>query len=37
LKRKIEYLNDYEINQNKNVKRKLMDMNAQKLDEELHE
>jgi predicted DNA-binding protein YlxM (UPF0122 family) len=34
LKRKIEYLNDYETNKNQNVKRKLKDTNAQKLDEQ---
>ncbi|CAF5043856.1 unnamed protein product, partial [Rotaria sp. Silwood1] len=37
LKRKAEYLNDYETNQNQNVKRKLMDVNSQKLDEEVYE
>ncbi|CAF2944116.1 unnamed protein product [Rotaria sp. Silwood2] len=37
LKRKAEYLNDYETNQNQNVKRKLMDVNSQKLNEEVYE
>ncbi len=37
LKRKTEYLNDYQTNQNQNVKRKLMDGNAQKLDEQENE
>ncbi|CAF4034027.1 unnamed protein product, partial [Rotaria sp. Silwood1] len=37
LKRKTEYLNDYETNHNQNVKRKLMDVNAQKLNEEVCE
>ncbi|CAF1292395.1 unnamed protein product [Rotaria sordida] len=31
LKRNTEYLNDYETNQNQNVKRKLKDTAAQKL------
>ncbi|CAF4102406.1 unnamed protein product [Rotaria sp. Silwood1] len=31
-KHKTEYLNDYETNKNKNVKRKSKDVNAQKLD-----
>jgi hypothetical protein len=37
LKRKAEYFNDYETNQNQNVKRKLTDMNSQKLDEQVYE
>ncbi|CAF1116814.1 unnamed protein product [Rotaria magnacalcarata] len=37
LKRKAEYLNDYETNQNQNVKRKVMNVNAQKLDEDVYE
>ena len=37
LKRKTEYLNDYETNQNQNVKRKLKNVNAQKLDEQVYE
>ncbi|CAF0951540.1 unnamed protein product [Rotaria sordida] len=37
LKHKIEYLNGYEINQTQNVKRRLKDVNAQKLDEQVNE
>ncbi|CAF2033975.1 unnamed protein product, partial [Rotaria magnacalcarata] len=37
LKRKPEYLNDYETNQNQNVKRKVMNVNAQNLDEDVYE
>ena len=37
LKRKAEYLSDYETNQNQSVKRKIMGMYAQKLDEEVNE
>ncbi|CAF1023635.1 unnamed protein product [Rotaria sordida] len=37
LKRKAGYLNDYETNQNQNVKRKLIDVNSQKLNEKVYE
>lgn len=37
LKRKTEYLHDYETNQNQQSKRKFKDVNAQKLDEHVYE
>ena len=37
LKRKTEYLNDYETNQNQTVKRKSRGVNVQKLDEQVYQ
>ncbi|CAF4239687.1 unnamed protein product [Rotaria sordida] len=37
LKRKTEYLKDYETNQNQTVKRKSRDVNVQTLDEQIYE
>jgi transposase len=37
LKRKKEYLNDYEANRNQNVKRKFKNENGQQLDDQIYE